>query len=178
MKLFGLSFPLMAILMSMLLPVSNAAAAETATTCYKAQPARASAAPPTYFLYDETFCISDIEWREEGDKVRFDFAISYETNYSESWPFGRRQRGPFKLSKLLPLKALEGGFGWVLIWDHNSGYTDCNPPASSLRCRVDFDLRVGGIGTPNLKFSGYSRLTQKRNRDTTHSGTWTLIYQP
>lgn len=163
------------IFLLLLLPFESANA--STSTCYKAEPAAGQPAPPSYFQYVETFCISDVEWHEEGNGVRFNFAISYENNYLESWPFGRRKSGPFKVSQLFPRKVLEGGFGWVLIWNHNSGYTDCHPPESSLKCTVDFDLRVGGINTPNLVFSGASQLTQKLAFETTHRGTWTLAYR-
>ena len=155
-----------------------ASADVSSTTCLKAEPTSAHSPPPTYFKYVETLCISDVAWHEEGTGVRFDFAISYESNYSESFPYGRRKSGPFKVSRLLPAKAMQGGFGWVLIWNHRPGYTDCHPPESSLKCSVDFDLRVGGINTPNLFFSAYTQLTQHHAFESHHRGTWTLKYSP
>lgn len=171
---------LLILLLLLIAPIENAKAEAYVdpSNCYKAEPAIGRSAPPTYFQYVETFCISDVEWYEERNGVRFNFTISFENNYSESWPFGRRQSGPFKVSQLLPRKALQGGFGWMLISNHDSGYSDCKPPESSLKCSVDFDLRVGGIGTPNLVFVGASQLTQRYAIETTHRGTWRLAYRP
>lgn len=163
------------ILLLLLSPVANAEGLLPA--CFKSQPNISGDTPPKYFSYVDTFCISNAQWREEGSGVRLEFELSLETNPSESWPPGRRQVGPVQISQLLDKRAMGGGFGWKV---HSHQTYGCNnaPADIRLRCRGEFRLRVGGIGTPNLVFVGDSNLSQRYERDTKSRGSWRLNYVP